>query len=489
MEIEAKGNRLSTGIVGLDEILGGGLIAKRTCLVKGGPGSGKTTLGIHFLLEGIKNNEKVLFITLEEPEKNIRENIASRGIDLSDVSFLDISPTSDFFLEVQTYDIFSPAEVDREPLTKQILETIENLRPDRVFIDPITQFRYLNPDIFQFRKQILSFLRYLVEQGCTVLFTSEGSLDAPDTDLQFMADCIIDLKREPNGRFVSVNKMRGSAFAHGDHALKLTASGVEVFPRLIPNVQYPGFTFEKLPSGIPELDTMLKGGIERGTITIITGPSGVGKTTLGMQFMKEASERGERSVVYTFEEEVELILKRCDSVNIPARKMVEKNLLELLKIEPLQYSLDEFANIVRVDVEKNGTTLVMIDSVSGYKLALQGDELQSRLHALAKYLQNKGVAVLVLNEIESVTGDFKVTEVGISHLADNIIFLRYLEINSQLKKAIGILKKRLGSFEQNLRELEITGNGVKIGKPFERLKGILLGSPDVLGNPLEEDAE
>ena len=482
MEKTGINGRLSTGIKGLDEILEGGLIGRRTCLVKGGPGSGKTTLGIHFLLEGIRNNETVLFITLEEPEQNIRENIRSRGFDLSKVEFLDISPTSDFFLEVQTYDIFSPAEVDREPLTRKILDTITRLNPKRVFIDPITQFRYLNPDIFQFRKQILSFLRYLVEQGCTVLFTSEGSLDAPDTDLQFMADCIIDLKRELNGRFVSITKMRGSEFAHGDHSLKLTSAGVKVFPRLIPNIQNPGFTFEKIPSGVPELDTMLKGGIERGTITMITGPSGVGKTTLGMQFMKEAAERGERSIVYSFEEEIDLIVQRCESINIPAKKMIEQNNLELKKVEPLQYSIDEFANIVRTDVEEKGTRLVMIDSVSGYRLALQGDELQSRLHALAKFLQNMGVAVFILNEVESVTGDFKVTEVGISHIADNIIFMRYLEINSHLKKAIGVLKKRLGRFEESLREFEIADSGIRIGKPFDKLKGILMGSPDVLGN-------
>jgi len=480
MKSDKIAERISSGIKSLDEILNGGLIPNRSYLVRGGPGAGKTTLGLQFLLEGASNKEKVLFITLEDSENNIRANNKIRLMELNEISFLDISPTSDFFAEVETYDIFSPADVEREPLTKKIVEHVKQIKPTRVFIDPITQFRYLNSDVYQYRKQTLSFLRFLVEQGATVMFTSESSSEAPDEDLQFMSDGVINIMRDKIGRFIEVEKLRGTSFQPGNHAIKIDSKGIKVFPRLIPNALRSKYEFEIISSGIPAFDEMLNGGIERGTVTILSGPSGTGKTTIGLQFMKEAAGRGERSVVYTFEEEKELMLQRCDSVNIPARKMIELGSLEIKKVEPLEYSADEFAYIVRKDVEENNTRIVMLDSIAGYKLSLREEDLQSRIHALGKYLQNLGVAVIIINEVEFITGDFRITEVGISHLADNIIFLRYIEIRGELTKAIGILKKRLSVFERSLRELKITKHGIRIGNPLINMRGILRGEPEII---------
>lgn len=157
-------DRISSGISGLDDILQGGFIPQRAYLIRGSPGAGKTTLGLHFLIEGAKNKESVLFITLSETEESIRANASRLNLNLDGVSFLDLSPESEFFAKVETYDIFSPAEVEREPVTKRIVEEIENLRPSRVFIDSMTQFRYLSTDVFNYRKQVLSFLRFLKEK-------------------------------------------------------------------------------------------------------------------------------------------------------------------------------------------------------------------------------------------------------------------------------------------------------------------------------------
>ena len=167
--------RLSTGIPGLDEILEGGLIPARAYLLRGGPGTGKTTVGLHFLTGGDPRAEKPLLITMGEPEEQIRKNGKTIGFDLGGVTFLDLSPSSAFFTEVQSYDIFAPAEVEREPTTQQIIAQVDVLKPQRVFVDAMTQFRYLASDAFQFRKQALSFLRFLIEQGATVLFTSEAA--------------------------------------------------------------------------------------------------------------------------------------------------------------------------------------------------------------------------------------------------------------------------------------------------------------------------
>ncbi len=476
-------DRLPTSIRGLDEILQGGFIANRAYLVRGGPGSGKTTLGLHFLAAAAQHQESSLFISLGETTAQIQDNASRIGLDIGHVEFLDLSPTSDVFTEIQAYDIFSPAEVEREPTTQRIMEKIQTLHPRRVFLDAMTQFRYLATDPFQFRKQVLAFLRFLTEQGATVLFTSESSPEAPDEDLQFMSDGVIHLENLVKGRSLRVSKFRGSGFRDGYHSMQLSHTGMEVFPRLLPEAYKQEFTPEPMSSGIPELDELLHGGIERGTITFINGPSGVGKTTISLQFMKEAAGRGDRSVVYSFEEEVEIILRRCESVSIPARAMIERDMLSLVKVEPLRFSPDAFADLVRQEVEEQNAKIVMIDSISGYQLALRGEDLVGHLHALCKYLANVGVTVILVNETANFAGEFQGTRAGITYLADNFIYMRYLEryVGSQLevRKAIGVLKKRLSDFEKTLRELQITRYGLKVGQPMSGLRGIFSDMPQV----------
>jgi len=470
--------RLSTGVPGLDEILQGGLIPGRSYLIRGGPGMGKTTLGLHFLTAGAANGEQSLFINMGETEAQLRRNAAATGFDLSNIAFLDLSPTPDFFTEVQTYDVFSPAEVEREPTTNRIVSEVEALRPQRVFLDAMTYFRYLSPDAFQFRKQVHSFLRFLVEQGATVLLTSEATPADPDDDLQFMVDGIIHLENENGERTISVQKFRGSDFRSGRHTIRLTDKGMEVFPRILPEAFDKTFTLETISSGIPEIDELLHGGLERGTITIISGPTGVGKTTLGLQFMKEAAGRGERSVVYTFEEWSETLLRRSEAINMPVRKMVERGTLAVVQVEPLHYSPDEFARMVCDDIKEKDATIIMIDSISGYKLSVRGQDLVTHLHALSKYLQSVGVAVILINEVEYITGEFRATDFGISYMADNIVFMRYIELQGEMRRAIGVLKKRLTDFEKTLREYQVTRYGIKVGKPLTDLRGILTGTPE-----------
>ncbi|GAB4525288.1 MAG: ATPase domain-containing protein [Pleurocapsa sp.] len=471
-------HRVSTGITGFDEILRGGLVPGRAYLVRGGPGSGKTTLGLHFLDRGVAKDETSLYVTFGEPAEQIKHNGAAVGLNTEAIEFLDLSPSSEFFTEIQTYDLFSPAEVEREPTTEQLIESIQTLKPRRVFLDAMTQFRYLATDEFQFRKQVLSFLRFLLESETTVLFTSEGSESAPDDDLQFMSDGVIHLENTPEGRNIRVSKFRGSDYISGWHSLRLSDRGMEIFPRLKPESHRREFSPTAIASGVPELDELLHGGVERGTVTILTGPTGVGKTTLGLQFMKEAAGRGERSVIYTFEEATENLLARCEAVNIPVHAMLDRGTLSVVPIEPLLFSADEFANLVRHEVETEKARIVMIDSVSGYKVAMRGENLVRNLHGICKYLQNMGVTIILVNEIEEITGNFRATDVGISYIADNIVFLRYLEIDGEMRKAIGVLKKRLSDFEKTLREIEITRYGIKVGKPLTRLRKILSGTPE-----------
>ena len=472
-------NRIVTGVTGLDKILSGGLIAHQAYLIKGQPGSGKTTLGFHFLNAGISQEETSLFISFSESEQSLRRNARSIGIDLEEVAFLDLSSTAEFFTEDRTYDIFSASEVERSPLTQKIIATIDQIKPQRIFLDSITQFRFLVSDPFQFRKQIQSFIRFTASRGITLLYTSEVSDRNPDDDLQYMSDGVILLQINPQRRNIQVIKFRGSDFISGYHELQLSVRGMSVFPRLVPQTHQQNSQLEVISSGIPEIDELLHGGIERGTTTIISGSSGVGKSTFAIQFIKEAAGRGERSVLYTFEEGKPTMLERCERVNIPVRAMIERGTLSVVKIEPLAYTPIQFADLVRAEVEQYDVRIVAIDSTSGYKLSVQGEDLIHHLHSLCQYLKNLGITVILINEILTITGnEFSVTELGLSYLADNLIFLRYIELEGQLCKAIGVLKKRVSDFEHTLREFKITKYGIKVGKPLTHLRGILNGVPE-----------
>lgn len=472
-------HRLSTGVSGLDEVLRGGLIPGRTYLVRGGPGTGKTMLGLHFLTAGAKRGERTLFITVEESTAQISKDARALGFDLEGVRFVDLTPGSEFFTKARSYDIFTPAEVEREPTTRTIVEEIEKLRPDRVFLEAMTQFRYLSPDPFQYHKQVLSLLRFLEERGATVLFTSEGSDITSDEHLQFLSDGVLNLVSTPTHRAVSVIKFRGSEFEPGSHSLRLTDHGMEVYPRLVPERHGRQFISDMVPSGIRGIDEQLHGGIERGTVTVITGPTGVGKTTLGLSFVKEAAARGERSCIYLIEESVETMLRRSEALGIPTNTMIERGTLKAVHVEPLRYGPDELAHLVREQVEQHQTRILMLDSIAGYRLSVQGEDLTRHLHALCAYLRNMGVTVILVNETEAITGDFAATELGISNLADNIIFLRYLELRGRLERAVGVLKKRVSGFETTLREFEMTSLGIRVGRPLTELRGILTGAPEL----------
>jgi len=469
-------SRVSTGISGLDEVLGGGLISGRTYLLSGPPGGGKTTLGWHFLTAGAEAGEAGLFLTFSETERDLRANAQTSGFATEAIRVCDMSPSSEIFARIQSYDIFSAAEVELEPITTKLREAIEREVPARIFIDSITALRYLARDGSEFRRQTLSLLRFLQERGGTIVITSEASGEAPDDDLRFLCDGVIELAPSGRSRSLEVLKCRGSGSRAGKHTLRLDAAGAKVFPRLMPETFAKPFAPGVLSWGVAELDAMSGGGMERGTVTILTGPSGVGKTTVGAQFVKAAAEHGERSTLYTFDERAETILARCESVAIPARAMSERGTLSIVAIEALQFSPDEFANLVRDDVEHNGTRIIVIDSISGYQLSVSGEELNERLHAFCRYLQNVGVTVLLVNETATLS-DSRITEIGLSYLSDNVVVMRYVEHDEngtvEVARAIGILKKRLSDFEKTLRRFEITANGLEIGDPLSHLGGLL----------------
>ena len=470
--------RLSTGVRGLDAILYGGFVPQRTYLARGQAGTGKTTLGLHFLTNGATNGEPVLLITFAESEREIRQNAAGIGFDMAHIEFLDLSPTSEFFSAIQTYDLFSTADVEKEPITRKIVEKLEALKPTRVFLDAITQLRQLSREPMQLHRHTLSLFRYFKENEATLLFTSEDDIVHPDEALQVMCDGIIELSMSSLRRSIAVFKFRGSDYHNGSHTMRLTARGMEVYPRLEPEIIQRNFKFEAVSSGIAELDALLHGGLERGTICLFTGPTGVGKTTLGLQFVKTAAARGERSVLYTFEEDSTTVIERCHGVNIPAGDMIKSGMLSIVQVEPLRHTPDEFAHIVRQEVEGRNTRIVIIDSISGYRLSLEGEDLMKHLHRLCKYLRNAGTTAILLNEVYRSVDTFQGTETDINYLMDSIVFLRYIELSGGVRRAIGVLKKRVSDFEKTMREMKFTPYGLKIEEPITNIRGILTSYPD-----------
>jgi circadian clock protein KaiC len=479
-----ESNRLHTGVEGIDVILNGGLIPCKTYLLRGGPGTGKTTLGIHYLVEGVKYGEKSTLITLTENKDKLISDFNNRNFDLNNIHFIDLTPSSELIEDNQNYSVFPVEEVEKKPIIEKIIDELKKSSADRVYFDGLTQLRFLAKNNFEFRNEILSLIQFAVDKKMTLLISSEANKNRPDDDLQFMTDGVIDLSFVNNNRrYINISKFRGSDFISGKHSLKLTKEGIKVFPRLRLKENKYDYNNKIISSGISEIDKLLNGGLEKGTTTVISGASGVGKTTLGLQFLQSASKREERSVVYTFEEDDKTLLKRAESINISLSNMINKDKLKIKKVDPLEFTPGEFTHLLIKEAEKNNTQTIMLDSVSGYKLSFAGlsedrNEIIRNLHALTNYLNNKGITVLVINEIDNITGDFKATELGISYLADNIMFLRYLEFQGELKKAIGVLKKRLSDFEKQLREFKITNQGIKVGKPLNQLRGILTGNPE-----------
>lgn len=467
-------HRVPTGVGGLDEILHGGLLPRRAYLIRGGPGAGKTTLGLHFLTNNPEDGS--LFISLGETEQQLRDDAASVGLPMDRVAVLDMSPVADEAGEY--YSLLESWDVEGNAIHDEILNHVRRHRPRRVLIDSLSQMRYLSVDSFQFRKQALSLIRTLTAEGATVMFTSEQAPGVDDESLPFLSDGVITLEHTDSGRRCRVTKFRGSPFEAGTHYYRLGAGGFTLYPRLLPEAHGRARNHVQLSSGIPEFDTLTQGGIESGTVTLLSGPTGVGKTTLGAQMMSEAARRNERSVIYCFDENASTFFARCQMVGLPVAEMVSEGTLRFEAIEPLRYNPDQFAAEVREEIEQHGTSMVMIDSLSGYHQSVRGDELQERVHALCRYLTNMGVTVLLVNEIFSIAGNqARVTEYGLSYIADNIVMLRYIEWDGELRKTIGVLKKRAGNFERSLREFEISDKGVGIGQPLRGMRGILSGIP------------
>ena len=470
--------RTSTGVPGLDEILNGGLIRGRNVLVRGSPGSGKTIFGLHFLSAGIDAGESALYVNMGEPQSYVEETADAFGLNADRIRFHNLSPTQEQFSERNSYSVFESSEVEQPSFIATLRETVDELEPDRVLLDPITEFRYLTADERQFRSGILGLLDYLKDLDATVMLTSQAGGSVTDDDLQFLVDAVVSLDVTPESRAVSVSKFRGSSFRRGTHFYDITDEGLTVWPTLVPDEQEREIEPGTLSSGVTELDELLHGGLDHGTVTILSGPTGVGKTTTGLQFLTQAAVNGKQATLFQFEEAERTIRKRADAIGLPLQDALDSGAMSIVEIPPEAYTIGEFEQFVRETVE-SGTEVVMIDGSQGFQENLRGlDDTTGALLRVGRYLRAAGVSTILVNEVHNITGEFHATEERTSNLADNIVFLRHVEYRGELRKVIGTLKMRTSDFERGLRELEITGDGIRVGEPLSQLRGILTGTPD-----------
>ncbi|MFC7057646.1 ATPase domain-containing protein [Halovenus salina] len=456
----------------------------RTYLVQGVSGTGKSLLGQHFLEAGLNDDETVVYIHGEESRHDILVNAALLGIDIRDAEFLDIGPGTDFFAEDKSYNLVDTTEVESERFTADIKQVIENVDPDRVLIDPITQLQYIERDEYQYRKRLQSLIRFLRKREVTTVATRTVSTSSATSttydDFDSLSDGVVTLSLDEGERRIAVPKHRGLGQKDGSHGLEIRVGGVEVYPQIIPEHDDRTFDPELISTGYDALDDLLGGGIERGTVSFISGPTGIGKSTTGAQILSGVVENGGTALGYVFEESIDQFIHRSETLGLPMSEMQESGSIRLTETEPLVRSAEEFGQHVLDQAEDYEPDAIFIDGLSGYKISLQGDNqrLVRRLHGLTRVLKNRGIAVIITDEADRLTGIPKATSTDTSYIADNIVFLSYVEVDGELDRAIGVVKKRLGDFDNRFHQFSIKpGEGLVIEEPFDHVRGIMQGAP------------
>jgi circadian clock protein KaiC len=485
----------ATGITGLDDVLKGGFVRDRVYLIEGAPGSGKTTLALQYLLEGAAQGERVLYVALSESAEEIESVAASHGWSLDGVTVREVVPSEDMLRSEDQYTMFHPAEVELGDTIRMILDDVERTAPSRVVIDSLSELRLLAGSALRNRRQILALKQYFCGRNCTVLLLDDMTGSDRDLQVQSIAHGVMMMDQlspeyGAERRRLRVLKYRGIKFIGGYHDMTIRTGGIEVFPRVVAKEHAPIGSLEKLPSGIDELDSLLGGGLERGTSTLIVGAAGTGKSSLCAQMVAAAAARGQSAAVFIFDEGTQTLLTRAAGLGIDLAAHIESGRVTVQPVDPAELSPGEFAHTIRRHVEERGVSVVVIDSLNGYLNAMPGERfLIIQLHELLSYLGQRGVATLLVSAHHGLIGSAMSAPIDASYLADAVILMRYFETQGEVRQAISVVKKRGGSHERTIREFRMNNGRIHVGKPLREFRGVLTGVPVYEGLPVRPSEE
>jgi len=481
---------ISTGIPGLDDILGGGLTKERLYLLEGDPGSGKTTMALQFLIDGARRGETVLYITLAENNIELRAVAEAHGLPMDGVHVHEVIPEESLLDPSEQYTVLHPSEVELGETNLLILEMIEKLNPSRVVLDSLSELQLLSGSALRYRRHVLALKQYFAKRACTALLLDDKTAVRGDQQVRSIAHGVISLQHTDSEygaerRLIRVMKYRGIAFRRGPHDYSIIKGGIIVYPRIVAAETRELSLRGQVASGIAQFDALLGGGIEEGSSTLISGPPGTGKSSLAVQFIKAITEKGQSAAMFLFEESFNTLLNRCTGIGIDLRPSYDSGLLKVHQIDPAEMSPGEFTHAV-CGAADAGAKVVVIDSLNGYLNAMpEARFLTTHLHEVLTYLGQRGVVTFLVGVQQGIVGAMT-TGVDISYMADNVLILRYFEARGSVQKAISVFKKRGSDHETTLRRFDITKSGIEVGQVLDNFQGILTGIPILLDTPASD---
>jgi circadian clock protein KaiC len=369
-----------------------------------------------------------------------------------------------------------------------IIKHVQEYKPGIVGIDSFKAIHDMARDPVEARKFGFDLAVRLTTWAITAFFVGEYSQPEIEREPIFaIADGILCLHNKQEGlsyqRYVDVIKLRGEEYFNGWHPFTIDPTGLTVYPRIKTPESFPNYhaVSESVSTGLPDLDGLIDGGLPRGSATMIAGGAGTGKTLLGLHFLTSGAAQGEPGVIVTFQEnptQMREIVRSSFGWNL--EHLEQQGLLAYLYTSPVEIQPDIHATRVREAVEKIGARRVLIDSIKDIEIATPDKvRFKDYIYSMVNYFKTRGITIILTNEIPEIFGDFQLSEYGVSFIADNVILLRYVEVGGRMEHAISIMKVRGSRHSRDIRRFEITGSGIRIGGIFDRMSGILTGTPSM----------